>query len=102
MSDEAFVTQVHAALRPGGLFVVYNICPPQNPPDQEYIPYADGTSPFPREMLEKAGFEVLAFDARDEPWVLDCFERLGYSGGKSRKKLAKDYFCWYTIARRRP
>jgi hypothetical protein len=102
VSDEVFVAQVHAALNPGGVLVIYNICPPQNPPDKEYIPYADGTSPFSREMLEKAGFEVLAFDARDEPWVLDCFERLGYSEGKPREELSKDYFCWYTIARRRP
>jgi hypothetical protein len=102
VSDAEFVAQVHAALNPGGVFVIYNICPPQNPPDKEYIPYADGTSPFSREMLERAGFEVLAFDARDEPWVLDCFERLGYAQGKSREELAKDYFCWYTIARRRP
>ena len=102
VGDAEFVAQVHAALNPGGVFVIYNICPPQNPPDKEYIPYADGTSPFSREMLEKAGFEVLAFDARDEPWVLDCFERLGYSQGKSREELAQDYFCWYTIARRRP
>jgi hypothetical protein len=52
-------------------------------------------------MLEKAGFEVLAFDAVDQDWVIDCFGKLGYAEGKSREELAKSYFCWFTIARRK-
>ena len=100
VSDEEYVRRVHATLRPGGVFVIYNICPPQNPPDQEYLPYADGTSPFPRAMFEAAGFEVLAFDATDQEWVLDCFTALGYSEGRPRDELAKAFFCWYTIVRK--
>jgi hypothetical protein len=96
------VKQVYDALRPGGAFVIYNICPPQNPPDKEYIPWADGTTPFPREMFEKQGFEVIAFDALDQDWVINCFEKLGYAEGKSRDELRQSYFCWYTIVRRRP
>jgi SAM-dependent methyltransferase len=102
VSDEEFVKQVYDALRPGGAFVIYNICPPQNPPDKEYIPWADGTTPFPREMFEKQGFEVIAFDALDQDWVINCFEKLGYAEGKSRDELRQSYFCWYTIVRRRP
>ncbi|MEY3022209.1 MAG: hypothetical protein RIS86_1407, partial [Planctomycetota bacterium] len=101
VSDEAYLARVHDALLPGGIFILYNICPPQAAPDQEYIPWADGLSPFPRKMLEKAGFEVLAFDAVDQDWVIDCFEKLGYAEGKSREELAKSYFCWFTIARRK-
>jgi hypothetical protein len=101
VSDEAYLARVHDALLPGGVFIIYNICPPQAAPDKEYIPWADGFSPFPREMLEKSGFEVLAFDAVDQDWVIDCFEKLGYSEGKSREELAKAYFCWFTIARRK-
>ncbi len=102
VSDEEFVKQVYNALRPGGVFVIYNICPPQNPPDKEYIPWADGTTPFPREMFEKQGFEVIAFDELDQDWVIECFEKLGYAEGKSRDELRQSYFCWYTIVRRRP
>jgi SAM-dependent methyltransferase len=102
VSDEEFVKRVHDALRPGGVFVIYNICPPQNPPDKEYIPWADGTTPFPREMFEKHGFEVIAFDALDQDWVIECFEKLGYAEGKSRDELRQSYFCWYTIVRRKP
>ena len=100
VDDAEFLRRVHDALEPGGVFVIYNICPPQNPPDQEWLPFADGTCPFPRPALEKAGFEVLAFDALDQEWVLDCFEALGYGEGKTREALAQAFFCWYTILRR--
>ena len=102
VGDEEFLARVHDALVPGGVFVIYNICPPQNPPDKEYIPWADGASPFPRAMFEKAGFEVIAFDVRDDGWVLDCFEKLGYTEGKTREEAAKEFLCWYTIVRRAP
>lgn len=100
VSDEEFLQRVAAALEPGGLFVIYNICPPQNPPDKPYIPYADGKSPFSRASFEQAGFEVLAFDVEDQPWVLDCFQALGYTAGKSREETAREFFCWYTIVRK--
>lgn len=101
VSDEEFLKQVHDALVPGGVFAIYNICPPQNPPDQEYIPWADGLSPFSREAYERAGFEVIAFDAVDQAWVLDCFRRLGYLEGIAPEDAPKQFLCWYTIVRRR-
>ncbi|MFN9717574.1 MAG: hypothetical protein ACK58L_02705 [Planctomycetota bacterium] len=100
VSDQEFLEHVRSTLLPGGIFLIYNICPPQNPPDQPYLPWADGKSPFSRDDLERAGFEVLAFDVEDQAWVLDCFASLGYAEGKSREEFAKDYFCWYTIVRR--
>lgn len=101
VDDGAFLAAVHGALAPGGLFVIYNICPPQNPPDKPYIPWADGKSPFSPEAFQKAGFEVLAFDVEDQPWVLECFDKLGYGEGKTIEQLAKEYFCWYTIVRKK-
>lgn len=101
VSDEEFLKRVHDALQPRGIFIIYNICPPQNPPEKEYIPWADGLSPFPRAMFEKAGFEMLAFDEVDQAWVLDAFSALGYTEGKSREEIAKEFLCWYTIARRK-
>jgi len=101
LSDEAFLKQIAAVLEPGGLFVIYNICPPQNPPDKPYIPWADGKSPFSPEAFKHAGFEVLAFDVEDQPWVLECFDKLGYGEGKPLEQLAKEYFCWYTIVRKK-
>ncbi|MBL8760352.1 MAG: hypothetical protein JNL50_03535 [Phycisphaerae bacterium] len=101
VSDAMFLKSVHDALRPAGLFIIYNICPPQNPPDKEYIPWADGKSPWSRQEFNDAGFDVLALDVDDQAWVLDCFEKLGYTDGKPREQAAKDYFCWYTILKRK-
>lgn len=100
VSDEEFLRRVHSTLVPGGVFIIYNICPPQNPPDQSYLPYADGKSPFTKVDFERAGFEVVAFDVEDQAWVLDCFSTLGYAEGMKREAFAKAYFCWYTIVRR--
>ena len=101
VGDEEFLRRVHESLVPGGVFVIYNICPPQNPPDREYIPWADGLSPFPREMLERAGFEVLAFDAVDQAWTIDAFGACGYVEGKTKEEAAKEFLCWYTLVRRK-
>ncbi len=100
VSDEEFLRQVRAALVPGGLLVIYNICPAQNPPDQPYIPYADGKSPFSRKAFQQAGLEVIAFDVEDQAWVLDAFGQLGYLNGQTREQSAAELFCWYTIVRR--
>lgn len=101
VSDAIFLKYVHDALKPGGVFIIYNICPAQNPPDKEYIPWADGKCPWPRASLEEEGFEVIAYDAVDQAWVLDCFAKLGYTGDKPRDEAAKDLFCWYTIMKRK-
>lgn len=100
VSDEEFLARVREALVPGGLFVIYNICPAQNPPDQPYIPFADGKSPFSREAFQQAGLEVIAFDQEDQAWVLEAFSQLGYLEGQTREQSARELFCWYTIVRR--
>lgn len=101
VDDTTFLKSVHDSLKPAGLFVIYNICPAQNPPDKEYIPWADGKSPWSREEFAAAGFDVLEFDVEDQAWVLDCFARLGYLGDKPREQSAKEYFCWYTVLKRK-
>jgi SAM-dependent methyltransferase len=98
VEDETFLSAVHDALRPGGLFLIYNLCPPQNPPGQKWIPWADGRCPFPRELLEKAGFTVLAFDADDGPRARALGQALGWE--KSMGDLEKQLFAHYTLARR--
>ncbi len=102
VGDEEFLERVHDALRPGGVFLLYNIAPPQNPSGKEYIPHADGKTPFPRAMFEAKGFEVIAFDGDDQPWVLESFERLGYSEGRGRDEMTRSFFAWYTIAQKKP
>lgn len=104
VEDATFLKTTHDALKPGGLFIIYNIGPAQSPAEdlsKPYMPWADAKSPFTREQLEAAGFEVLAFDTDDQPWILDCWKALGYDQGKPREEAAKETFAWYTVARRR-
>lgn len=100
VEDDAFVRAVFEALNPGGVFLIYNIAPAQNPPDQPYLPHADGRSPFPREMLERAGFEVVDFDLVDTEALLGYWKALGYGNGKPREETMKDLFAHYTLCRR--
>lgn len=103
VNDAAFLKSVHESLNPGGLFVIYNICPAQSDAkdlSKPYIPWADGKSPFSREQFTAAGLEVLELDIVDSAWAIDAFTALGYHNGASKEEMSKTTFCWYTIARR--
>jgi hypothetical protein len=100
VSDEEFVKAVFAALRPGGLFMIYNLCPAPAAAGQPYIPWADGHCPFPREMLEAAGLQVLDFDVVDDEAARSMGHALDWDQGESPMDLKDDLFAWYTVARR--
>jgi len=100
VSDEEFVAAVFAALRPGGLFMIYNICPAPAAAGQPYIPWADGHCPFPREMLEAAGLQVLDFDVVDDEAARAMGHALGWDQGEGAMNLKDDLFAWFTVARR--
>ncbi len=97
--EEQYVRAVFGALKPGGLFVIYNISPRPSREGEQYKPWADGRCPFPRDMLESAGFEVLAFDQNDDEPARRMFETLAYP--TKADDGGDDLFAWYTIARRR-
>jgi SAM-dependent methyltransferase len=104
VDDGDFLAAVHAALKPGGLLIIYNICPAQSPAEdlsKPYLPMADGRSPFTRAQYEAAGFEVLELDRDDQPWVLACWKALGYDQGKAKEDAAKEVFAHYTVVRRK-
>ena len=65
VDDETFVRTLHGMMAPGGRVLIYNLAPPPAPLDQPYIPWADGRCPFARELWEKVGFHVVAFDRDD-------------------------------------
>lgn len=95
VEDAAFLQAVQEALRPGGLFLIYNICPPPNAPGKPYVPWADGRSPFSKEALEAAGFEVLAFDVDDNGPMRRMGKLLDWPD------VDRDFFAEYTLARKR-
>jgi hypothetical protein len=101
VEDEAFVRALAEAIRPGGLLMIYNLCPAPAAPGKPYIPWADGRCPFPRGMLESAGFEVLAFDQSDDTAARALGRALGWDEGAGAMNLETDLFALYTLARRR-
>lgn len=100
VEDAEFVAAVVKALRPGGLFVIYNLCPAPAPAGQPYIPWADGHCPFPRVLLESAGLQVLDYDTVDDSAARQLGHALGWDEGEGAMDLEHDLFAWYTIARR--
>lgn len=101
VSDEQFLARIAGMLKPGGIFLIYNFCPPKAALDKPYIPWADGESPFSQEQFTAAGFEVLEFDVVDDKPARELGRLLGWDapGGMN---LETDLFAWYTVARRRP
>jgi hypothetical protein len=95
--DEAFLAAVHAALAPGGLLVIYNLYPKQAPPDAPYIPHATGECPFERALVERCGFEVIAFNRDDTEAARAMGEALGW---RESMDLESDLFAMVTILRR--
>lgn len=100
VDDETFCRAVFDALKPGGLALIYNISPAQTPSDQPYLPHADGECPFPHDLLEQTGFEVVALDTTDDEAIHAYWRALGYDQGKPAPELAKDLFTWYTLVRK--
>jgi SAM-dependent methyltransferase len=97
VEDETFIRAVHDLLNPGGLFVIYNLYPQQNPPDEPYIPHATGGCPFDRGIVESVGFEIAAFDRDDTEAARRMGEALGWDDSMD---LETDLFGMYTILRR--
>lgn len=100
VDDASFVAEVAARLAPGGLFVIYNLCPAPAPPGQPWIPWADGHCPFDRALLEAAGLQVLAYDAVDDAAARALGTSLGWDRGEQPMDPATDLFAWMTLARR--
>lgn len=65
VDDATFVRAVWDLLKPGGKALVYNIYPTPAKPGEKFIPWAEGKSPFAKELWEKQGFTVAAFDQDD-------------------------------------
>jgi hypothetical protein len=99
--DEPFLKAVHDALLPGGWFLVYNICPALTPEDKPFVPWSDGRSPFSREQLAAAGFEVLEFDRDDTDAIRLLGHVLRWDQGADAMDLIHDLSVLYTLARRR-
>jgi SAM-dependent methyltransferase len=102
VDDPAFLKAVAATLKPGGWFVIYNLCPAPNAAGKPYIPWADGRCPFSAENLAAAGFETLVRDSVDDKAARALGAALGWDKPPVDMKLEKDLFVLVTIARKKP
>lgn len=96
--DEGFLHALRGVLKPGGVALIYNLCPAPAPDDKPYIPWADGRCPFPRDMWEKAGFRVIAFDVNDDAPARAMARALGWDS--SGMDVDHDLFAWYSVFQR--
>ena len=97
VDDETFVRAVYDALKPGGFALIYNLCTAPAEAGKPYIPWADGRSPFPRELFERVGFAVVAFDNDDTAAAREMGKTLGWGDSMD---LTKDLFGTYTLVRK--
>jgi hypothetical protein len=98
VDEEAFVRAVFEALAPGGTLLIYNLSPPQNPPDKPYLPWADGRCAFARDLLEKVGFRVILYDEDDGPAAREMGRLLRWD--EEGMDLENGLFAHATLARK--
>lgn len=96
VDDETFLRRVKNSLSQGGLVMIYNIAPAPSGPDEPYKLWADGRCPFDRELLEKVGFEVLAYNRDDTEFVREMARALGWD---AHMDIENDLFAQYTLLR---
>jgi len=101
VEDEAFLKAVHDSLKPGGLMLVYNIAPAQNPADKPFLPMADGRFPFDRALAEKVGFDVLAFDQVDDEAMHKYWFVYFPNPEMTPENLKESIFTHYTVLRKK-
>lgn len=103
VSDEVAIKAFFDALKPGGHFLIYNICPAPTPPDKPFVPWSDGRSPFTKAQLEAGGFEVLVFDQDDTEAIRTMGRLLGWDqpeDGEPGFDLVNDLSVLYTLVRK--
>lgn len=98
VDDLEFLRVLRESLKPGGLVMIYNLSPAPTPEDEPYKPWADGRCPWPRETLERAGFEVLGYDQDEDGPAREMARRLGWDATGMNPE--KDLFGLWTLLRR--
>ncbi len=101
VDDETLARAFFDALAPGGRMLIYNLSPAPNGPGKPYRSWADAKTPFARELLEKIGFRVLAFDVDDNQTARALGRALGWDKDPDEPTdLENDLFGVYTLLER--
>lgn len=94
--DAALLATIYRQLKPGGLWLIYNIAPKQQ---ATYLPMADGRCPWSREQLTAAGFEVLGFDVDDSAAMRTMGHALEWDSDGTN--IDAEFFAMWTLLRRK-
>jgi SAM-dependent methyltransferase len=97
VDDAVFVRSIYDILKPGGYFMVYNLCPAPSPADKPFVPWSDGRFPFARKVCESLGFKVLEFQTEDSDAARQMGHALAWDEGKDGMDLKNDLFASYTL-----
>jgi hypothetical protein len=97
VDDETYVRAVFDILKPGGFALIYNLSPAPAKEGESYKPWADGRSPFTRELFERVGFAVVAFDTDDSAAAREMGKALGWA---EQMDIENDLFGTYTLVRK--
>ncbi|MCE2989432.1 MAG: class I SAM-dependent methyltransferase [Nitrosomonadaceae bacterium] len=103
VDDATFLKAIHDNLVPGGMLLIYNLAPQQNPADKPFLPHADARSPFSPEQFSRAGFQVVAHNVNDDAFVRKMGSALGWDKndkGEVVNDLATNLFAQYTLVKR--
>lgn len=100
VDDSTYVARVHDALRPGGLFLIYNLYGRQAPPAEPYKPWATGECPFDRGLMERAGFEIVKWNADDSGKAREMGRALGWNANMADSTFVNEFNAMVTVARR--
>ncbi|MHA7811824.1 MAG: methyltransferase domain-containing protein [Phycisphaerales bacterium] len=93
MSDEVAVGHFFDALAPGGIVVIESLGPKPDPAK----PWSDIANPWPRSAWSAAGFEVLAHDTDESPFVRRQGRALGWD---ERMDLKNGLYGVYSVYRK--
>ncbi len=101
VTPTVFLTRVHAALRPGGVFLIYNLGGKPAAPGEPYRSATDIACPWTEAEFSAAGFDVLLLDEDDSAAARAFGEALGWDAGPGGMHLETELFASWTAARRR-
>ncbi len=100
VDDSTYVAHVHDALKPGGLFLIYNLYGQQAAADEAYKPWATGECPFDRGLVERAGFTILRWNEDDSQAARRMGRALGWNANMDDTTFVKEFNAMVTVARR--
>lgn len=96
VDDREFLKAAFEALKPGGLFIIYNLSPAPAKADEPYKPWADGRCPFALHLFSEAGFRLMAYDVDDSRVARDMARALKWD--ENGMDVQNDLFARVTIA----